>query len=402
MYRLEKVLTINRYTGIETRSSIGNADHPIVNCPDPPTIKQLNELFMQEGVKLAVNASRNALKEWGGNPQEITHVVSNTCTGSSNPGFDHLVIKQLGIDRNVEKVLLAGVGCSGGIAAMRTAANLALGSSYRRKPARILVVACEITSLFVRSELESMHKNQEVRIGVCLFSDCASACVISNGVGENSGLNPIYNIMGWKHEVIEDTYEDLKFDVDPMGWKVVLSARVPSVTSKAVSPAFSALLESIPELHKDGDLPPPTDFDWALHPGGSLILTGVQSAMGIEEHHLRASYEIYMEHGNSSSATIMSVMDRLRQPKHEETGRENIIALAFGPGINQELMALKRGHKTSDTPLSTETPSLAEISSTDGNSSKSIETPPVKEPKPVADAAFVAEMLDWLSMEKLD
>ena len=50
-----------------------------------------------------------------------------------------------------------------------------------------------------------------------------------------------------------------------------------------------------------------------------------------------------MEHGNSSSATVMSVMDRLRQPRHIENGRKEIIACAFGPGINMEFMVLRRG-----------------------------------------------------------
>ena len=216
-HRLSKVLSINRFTGIDTRSAIGNADHPIVNEDRPPSIKQLNELFMKDGVQLSVNACSKALKEWGGDAQDITHVVSTTCTNSANPGYDHFVVKELGINRNAEKILLAGVGCSGGMAAMRTAANIALGASYRRKPARVLVLACEISSVFVRSELESIHQNQEIRIGVCLFSDAASACVISNGVGEDNTHGSVYDILGWKHEVIEDSHADLGFDVDPLG-----------------------------------------------------------------------------------------------------------------------------------------------------------------------------------------
>ena len=174
-------------------------------------------MFREEGVKLSVNACRKAIKEWGGSLNEITHVVSTTCTNSANPGFDHFVIKQLGINTNVEKVLLHGVGCSGGLAAIRTAAHLALASSYRNKPARVLVLACEVSSLLVRSELESIDKDQSTRIGVCLFSDCASSCILSNGVGEDDNSNPIYELLGWKHEILDDTENDLGFDVDPLG-----------------------------------------------------------------------------------------------------------------------------------------------------------------------------------------
>lgn len=152
---------------------------------------------------------------------EITHVVSTTCTNSANPGFDHYVTKELGLRNGVEKILLHGIGCSGGLAAIRAAANLALGSSFRKKPARVLVLACEISSLLVRSELDSIDKEQKTRIGVCLFSDCASACIISNGVSEEDSPKPIYELLGWKHEILADTDTDLGFDVDPLGMDLV-------------------------------------------------------------------------------------------------------------------------------------------------------------------------------------
>ena len=220
--RLTKVLAINRFTGIEARASVGYVDHPLVNQPNPPSIKQLDDYFRKEGVRLSVNACQKAIEEWGGSIDEITHIVSTTCTNSANPGFDHYVRKQLGIKSNVEKILLHGIGCSGGLAAIRTASNLALGASYRQKPARILVLACEISTLLVRSELESVDRDQTVRIGVCLFSDCASASILSNNIGHQSKSTPIYEILGWKHEIVEDTENDLGFDVDPLGRKTYL------------------------------------------------------------------------------------------------------------------------------------------------------------------------------------
>ena len=216
--RLKKVLSINRYTGIDTRASVGDCDYPLVNQPNPPNITELNNLFRKEGVGLSVKACKKAIDEWGGDVSEITHVVSTTCTNSANPGFDHYVTQELGLRAGVEKILLHGIGCSGGLAAIRAAANLALGSSFRKKPARVLVVACEISTVMVRSELDSIDKEQNTRIGVCLFSDCASACVLSNGIGEeDDSLTPVYELLGWKHEILDDTAQDLGFDVDPFG-----------------------------------------------------------------------------------------------------------------------------------------------------------------------------------------
>lgn len=366
---MNKVLSINRYTGIDARSSIGNPDHPLVNQPNPPSIGELHEVYLSDGVPLAITAAQKALKESRLDLSEITHVVSTTCTDSANPGFDHYVIKGLGISHQVERVLLHGVGCSGGLAALRTAANLALGHAARGRPARILCVALEISTIMVRSELQSIHENQETRIGVALFSDCASAVVLSNGVGTQ--CEPVYELLGWEHKVIPDTEDDLGFDVDPLGkcwcrerakravslsrnykmltvptgWKVVLTPRVPKLTGAIIPPTFADLLAALPALPPDyRDAP---DFDWAMHPGGATILTGAERAMGISPEHMRASYDTYTRHGNSSSATIFSVMDRLRSGEMDEVApggraREYVVGCAFGPGITVEMCMLRR------------------------------------------------------------
>ena len=86
----------------------------------------------------------------------------------------------------------------------------------------------------VRSELDSVHKLQETRIGVALFSDCASAVVLGNGVGGQA--EPVYDLLAWHHALIPDTEPDLGFDVDPAGWKVVLTPRVPQLTSAITDP----------------------------------------------------------------------------------------------------------------------------------------------------------------------
>jgi len=214
---LEKVLYINEFTGIETRSTIATIDHPLANRPEPPTIGELSKVFLDHGVKLSTEACRKAVAGWGGDLSDLTHMVAVTCTNSANPGFDHYVAKQLGLNTSIEKVLLHGVGCSGGLAALRTAANIAQGASFRRRPARILVLACEITSLLVRSELESIATLQETRIGVTLFSDCASALVLGNSFGDDAMEEPILELLGWDHRIIDNTDDDLGFDVDPLG-----------------------------------------------------------------------------------------------------------------------------------------------------------------------------------------
>ncbi|CCU74382.1 Polyketide Synthase [Blumeria hordei DH14] len=350
---MEKVCMINRYTGIETRSAIGPADYPLANMDRAPNISELCEVFRKDGVGMAVAASRKALAEAQITPAEITHIVATTCTNSANPGFDHQLMIDLGITHPVEKILLQGIGCSGGLAGLRTAANLALGHTFRGRPARILVVAAEICSLLIRSELDSIYELQETRIGVTLFSDCGSALVLSNGLGPQQA-EPVYELLGWDHRVIPDSHRALRFDAHPNGWKVALSPEVPKLACEIVGPSFEALMKSLPNL-------PPNykqaaDFDWALHPGGSTILTGVERRLGLTPEHMRGSYDIYMNHGNSSSATIFSVLSRFRDKDMDECApggkvKDFVVACAFGPGVTIETCMLKRNLNHVARPL---------------------------------------------------
>lgn len=80
------------------------------------------------------------------------------------------------------------------------------------------------------------------------------------------------------------------------------------------------------------------DCDWALHPGGQAIIDGVQRTMGLADEQLRATREIYRTRGNSSSPTVLAVLDRLRCM---DTGKRFVIATAFGPGLSVEMSFLR-------------------------------------------------------------
>ncbi|KAK4916554.1 hypothetical protein LTR66_017010 [Elasticomyces elasticus] len=161
--------------------------------------------------------------------------------------------------------------------------------------------------------------------------------IIGNEFSARNDEEPILELLGWDHRIIDDTEKDLGFDVHPLGWKVVLTQRVPKLAKAAVPAMFNDLAK---------------DYDWALHPGGATVISGVQQEMGLTENHLRASYEVYMAHGNSSSATVFSVIKRLL----EGPTTEHIISCAFGPGIAVEMMAFRRcGDQTPSTGSPAET-----------------------------------------------
>jgi type III polyketide synthase len=80
------------------------------------------------------------------------------------------------------------------------------------------------------------------------------------------------------------------------------------------------------------------DCDWALHPGGQATIDGVQRTTGLADERLRATREIYRTRGNSSSPTMLAVLDGLRCI---DTGKGFVIATPFGPGLSVEMSFLR-------------------------------------------------------------
>ena len=119
-------------------------------------------------------------------------------------------------------------------------------------PRHAPALPAQATIILIRPELESINANQEVRVGAYLFSDTASACIVSNGIGLNcieqeSRPGSVYEML------IHGTDTDLGFDVDPLGWKVVLTPMVPNLTSKVVPATFKDLINAIHALYCNGN-----------------------------------------------------------------------------------------------------------------------------------------------------
>ncbi|KAM0351967.1 hypothetical protein ACHAPU_002485 [Fusarium lateritium] len=171
------------------------------------------------------------------------------------------------------------------------------------------------------------------------------------------------------------------------------------------------LKTSLPQLPPDYQTA--ADFDWAMHPGGATILSGAERAMDITPEHMRASYDTYINHGNSSSATIFSVMDRLRQKDMDAMApdgrvRDYVVGCAFGPGITVEMCMLKRnmapdtvtGLQTPpDTPAETET-EPSEVG--DGEWGTDMGGSPAENPESISRdqyATFITESLENLDLD---
>lgn len=217
-HRLRKLFAINRKTGIQTRAAVSDLKQGFMTGPDPPSIVELDEHFRDVGVDLAVQACNKALKEAGIVPKDITHTVAVTCTNQGNPGYNLLVHEKLGLRSDVDHTLLHGVGCAGGLSIMRMAAQMALASTARRRPARVLAFACELCTPNVRSELAAAEKSsaEDVCVAAALFSDGAAAFVLTNGIGKSES-KALFQLFAFDNAVIPGTMGHMSFFVNHSG-----------------------------------------------------------------------------------------------------------------------------------------------------------------------------------------
>merc|ERR1712187_846596 len=87
--------------------------------------------------ELAMTAVKKALKEWGGDKNKITHVVSHSTTGWDVPGLSHHVMYNLELPTSARAVPVNFVGCQGGTSVMFVASTIA-----KQDPNAVVLALC--------------------------------------------------------------------------------------------------------------------------------------------------------------------------------------------------------------------------------------------------------------------
>jgi type III polyketide synthase len=210
-------MKFNHVTKIQSRQTILDLNTGTDTDATPPTVYEVSQTFRKDGVELAASACTKAMEEAKLQSDDITHVVAVTCTDQSNPGYDLLVCETLQLRPSVQRTLLHGVGCAGGLSALRAAANIAAAESQRGRPARVLVMACELCSLFLKAELHAASCDDNLHIAPALFSDAAAALVVCNRPALKKNQKPIYELQECGSMVVPNTTEYMSYDMTSTG-----------------------------------------------------------------------------------------------------------------------------------------------------------------------------------------
>src|SRR5699024_5877956 len=118
--------------GIEKRHTVLSG---FTNAPDgqfiaddrsllAPTTSIRNELYRQEAPLLAAQAARNALADGQTRAEQVTDVITVSCTGFFAPGIDSRLVQDLGLSPKVQRSHLGFIGCAAALPALRLASQI--------------------------------------------------------------------------------------------------------------------------------------------------------------------------------------------------------------------------------------------------------------------------------------
>jgi len=161
-------------TGIEYRYSVledfnlseNSSFFPIDPSERFPGTLQRMKIYNQNALPLAVEAIQNCFSLKSFNQNDITHLITISCTGMSAPGLDIGIIKYFELPTTIHRAAINFMGCYGAFSGIKMAHAICKADPN----AIVLLVSVELCTLH-------LQKNDSIEhlISSAIFSDGAAA-----------------------------------------------------------------------------------------------------------------------------------------------------------------------------------------------------------------------------------
>jgi predicted naringenin-chalcone synthase len=321
-----KLKFLYRQSGIDTRYSV-IPDYslpasqwtfytPSENLEPFPALEQRMQWYQDHASRLSLNAIGNCLNKIS--PQQITHLITVSCTGMSAPGLDLELLELLDLPPTTHRSSINFMGCYAAIHAMKQA-----NAFCKADPgANVLIVCTELCTLHFQKEYTVDNITSSL-----LFADGAAALLVSgNDKLRGLSLDHFYSIVSPKGKPA------MAWELSSHGFLMTLSGYVTQLIEEDFGGFVSDALVAA-GMSKDNIT------HWCIHPGGKKILEAVHQSLEFTNGQLQTCYDVLKEYGNMSSPTVLFVLERIMDALEEE---ENaiIFGAAFGPGLTMETFIL--------------------------------------------------------------
>ncbi|CAK9142893.1 unnamed protein product [Ilex paraguariensis] len=302
--------------------------YPELAIEGHPTVTQRLDICNKAVTQMAIEASQSCIKQWGRSTSDITHLVYVSSSEARLPGGDLYLAKGLGLRPETQRVTLYFAGCSGGVAGLRVAKDIA----ENNPGSRVLLATSETTIIGFKPP--SADRPYDL-VGVALFGDGAGAMII--GSDPVSAIErPLFELHTAIQHFLPDTEKIIDGRLTEEGISFKLARELPQIIEDHIEEFCSKLMEIVGYCEEDYN-----KMFWAVHPGGPAILNRLEKKLDLVPEKLSASRRALADYGNASSNTIVYVLEYMLEEKKKmkEEGREDSewgLVLAFGPGVTFE------------------------------------------------------------------
>lgn len=255
-------------------------------------------------------------------PEDVTHVITVSCTGFTNPGPDLHLTRTFGLNPCVQRYHLGFMGCYAALPALRMADQFC-----RANPDAVALLLCvELCSLHLQ-----VKPTADALLANALFADGAAAALVSARPLPKSWNG--WAIDGFSTRLLPEGARDMAWTIGDRGFDMILSSYVPRLLGLKARSLVTAMLA-------EHDLALADIREWAIHPGGRAILDRIEESLDLPSNALECAREILRDFGNMSSVTVLFVLKRMLESRRGSSETPTL-ALAFGPGLTVEMALLR-------------------------------------------------------------
>jgi alkylresorcinol/alkylpyrone synthase len=308
----ERFASIFTNTGIVKRHAVKPFDWYLTQRGWP----ERTEAFFEGAEALYIDAANKALTNAGLRATDVDTVVTVCSTGIATPSLDARVARRMGFRSDVSRVPVFGLGCAGGASGLSIASRLA----QARPGSNVLLVAVELCSLALR--LDELTKANI--IATSLFADGAAAIVLRAGDGGQTLIEATGEHL-WP-----DTLDVMGWNVDPLGFGVILRRTVPEFVAAELKPTLTQVLSRMNLTIADID-------KFICHPGGAKVIVAIESALSLEQGTLEHERQVISDYGNMSAPTVLFILERALAKGLPSRS----LLTALGPGFTASCISLR-------------------------------------------------------------
>jgi alkylresorcinol/alkylpyrone synthase len=304
-------------TGVDTRF----LTLPIEAYPELKSWGEANQIWIAASCELGQTAICHALTRAGLSVQDPSAFFFVSISGVASPSIDAKLVNLMGLNRNIKRLPIFGLGCVAG------AAGIARAADYVRAfpDQAALLLSVELCSLTIQRDDLSVAN----LISSGLFGDGAAAVIV---VGDDHpAAGP--EILATRSVFYPDSEDVMGWDIGERGFRIVLSKEVPNMV-------YRHLAGDIDTFLADHDLQRSDIGAWVMHTGGPAILTATENALDLPDGALDASWDCLKRVGNLSSSSVLFVLEEFLERRKPAPGTYGLLA-AMGPGFCSELVLLK-------------------------------------------------------------